>query len=232
MQSLKYSLLGLLVTASVVNAEVTLDVPENVDLLSVNMSSPDFEQGLFSAEKTVVLPDGVNQIVFQYEPVFDERDNQRKAYSPVIIAKFEANDEELTLSMPKFKNFRTAQEGIKNLHWEIKDEQGQALLKTEDVLLGDGVQLNRSYSEEATEYNKVGGPAAVAMSYLVVANQARTEVVTNAVSAEVAKVEPVAVIAKPIATEKSESLEQLKAWYLKTSKEDRKEFRKWMIDQD
>jgi uncharacterized protein YccT (UPF0319 family) len=31
---------------------------------------------------------------------------------------------------------------------------------------------------------------------------------------------------------KAENVEQLKAWYLKASKEERKEFRKWMIDQE
>ncbi|ANP76133.1 DUF2057 family protein [Vibrio sp. 10N.222.54.A1] len=235
MQSFKYSFLGLLVASTVVDAEVILDVPENVNLLSVNMSVPDFEQGLFSADKTVLLPDGENQIVFQYEPVFDERDNQRKVYSSVIIAKFEAKNEELTLSMPEFKNLRSAQENIGNLNWEIKNKQGQALIKNEDILASDGVQLNRSYSEEATEYNKVGGAAAVTMSYLVVENQVRPAVKVNATSLEentLVNAEGLTANTSAQVVDKSESLKQLKALYLSTSKEDRKVFRKWMIDQE
>lgn len=227
--------MGLLVASTVVDAEVILDVPENVNLLSVNMSAPDFEQGLFSADKTVLLPDGENQIVFQYEPVFDERDNQRKVYSSVIIAKFEAKNEELTLSMPEFKNLRSAQENIGNLNWEIKNKQGQALIKNEDILASDGVQLNRSYSEEATEYNKVGGAAAVTMSYLVVENQVRSAVKVNATSLEentLVNAEGLTANTSAQVVDKSESLKQLKALYLSTSKEDRKTFRKWMIDQE
>lgn len=121
------------------------------------------------------------------------------------------------------------------MNWEIKNKQGQALIKNEDILASDGVQLNRSYSEEATEYNKVGGAAAVTMSYLVVENQVRPAVKVNATSLQentLVNAEGVTANTSTQVVDKLESLEQLKALYLSTSKEDRKEFRKWMIDQE
>ncbi|ENM5770840.1 DUF2057 family protein [Vibrio mimicus] len=215
--------LMLSLSAGYALADVTLKVPENIDLLSVNMQKPKTEGGLFG-DKTVTLKDGMNQIVFRYIPTFDVGDDVKKVHSDAIIAKFESQNETLRFQVPTYKNMKEANEKIPNFEWQLINENGQNVTVVEDKLLNPGVQWGRNYSQEATEYNQNGGIAAVGYLKVVVANDA-----------QLAATKPQTIATEVSAAENAEvsnNLVQLQLWYSKASKEERKAFKKWMVDQE
>ncbi|EGR3918490.1 DUF2057 domain-containing protein [Vibrio cholerae] len=197
-----------------VQAEVVLKIPQDVDLLLVNMKKP---QGSLLEKKELVLPDGPNQIVFQYRPSFDEGDMVKKAYSDTIIAKFDAYNTTVNFDLPKYRNLKQAEKEIGSLVWRLLDGTSKPLTVYEDKLNYSGVQIGRNFIQEAADYNQQGGVAAL-----------------QSVSATALTAKP---IVEPKTTVKlsdeiSETIGQLQAWYLKASPQERKAFKKWMVDQE
>ncbi|MGL4830446.1 MAG: DUF2057 family protein [Vibrio sp.] len=210
-------------SASSAVADVILKVPENIDLLSVNMQKPKTEGGLFG-DKTVTLKDGMNQIVFRYIPTFDDGDNVKKVYSDTIIAKFDSQNETLRFQVPTYRTIKEANEKISNLEWQLLKQDGLSIVKVEDKLLNPGVQWGRNYNQEATEYNQNGGVAAIGYLKVVVPNDV-----------QLAATKPQTIVNEVSAAENAEAsnnLVQLQLWYSKASKEERKAFKKWMVDQE
>ncbi|PMH44978.1 hypothetical protein BCU68_11075 [Vibrio sp. 10N.286.49.B3] len=226
----RFTTLVMLCSSFSVYANVTLHVPEEIDLLSVNMHSPALEGKLFSSNKTQTLPNGENQIVFQYEPVFENRDSRKKAYSKTIIAKFSAENSDVHFVVPKYKSLNQAERQIQTLDWQLANGEGNVISLLEDELKNNGVQINRNINQEAEQYNKQGGIAAVEVSYVI----ATSQLSQAATLTEKAIEQPVAMatIATDTQGADSKSLSQLKAWYQKTSHEDQKLFKKWLVDQE
>ncbi|KGK13576.1 DUF2057 family protein [Vibrio navarrensis] len=203
-------------------SSVQLRIPDGVDLLSANMNTPKTEGGLFSSFRTIELENGINQIVFQYKPSYDVKDEVRKVYSDVIIASFSAENETLTLSVPKFRSYKLAKESISPLQWELLNSREQVVSVAEDILPSDGIQLGRDYSEEAKSYNIAGGIASVAVTY-VTANQHQQPVVS-----------PKLMNKQQAVTQNSADstvLDIMKATYQKASPKDQEAFKKWLLAQ-
>ena len=154
-------------------AEVTVKFEESVNMLAVNEQKPNASRdGLFSATKTLTMPNGENQIVFRYELFFEDGVERQAVNSQVIVATFSAEDTELTLSLPTFRDADSAQAQMEPLIWSLKDQAGETVAHTEDVLVRPGVQFGRNFPREAAEYNRKGGVAALNM--MVVATTVTT----------------------------------------------------------
>lgn len=157
-------LLGAVVCgfAGTTMAEVTVKFEESVNMLAVNEQKPDASRdGLFSATKTLTMPNGENQIVFRYELFFEDGNERQSVNSQVIIATFTATDADLTLSLPSFRDAESAQAQIQPLNWSLQDEGGETVAHIEDVLVRPGVQFGRNFPRESAEYNRKGGAAAL-----------------------------------------------------------------------
>ncbi len=217
--SLKIAMVLSVFVSSQLFAAATLVVPEDVKLLAVNMEKPKLEGGLFSAEKTINIPDGMNQIIFQYRPNFEIGDDVKSAYSDVIIAKFDVNNETLKFELPEFKTYRQAQTNISPLEWHLLDSKGLPVSLVEDVLQSDGVQIGRNYPQEARNYNIAGGIAAIAVAYVSVNPQ-------HAVTG----VEPTIEVNRT-ETEDSQMVDLLKTMYQKASPEEQAAFKSWVAQQ-
>lgn len=212
------SLLAALVSLSTqAFASSTLVVPEDVQMLAVNMAKPEFKKG---SDTQIELPDGTNQIVFKYQPQFEIKDNIKVAYSDVIIAKFESNNDTLNFQLPKFKSFREAQKEISPLTWTLVKQDGADVDLYEDVLVSNGVQIGRNYVEESKDYNIAGGAAAVVVSYVTV-NQFQQPVNQQNVKAIVHSTNP----------NDSQMVDLLKTMYMKASPSERAAFEKWVDEQ-
>ncbi|EKO3494754.1 DUF2057 family protein [Vibrio fluvialis] len=212
------SLLAALVSLSTqAFASSTLVVPEDVQMLAVNMAKPEFKKG---SDTQIELPDGTNQIVFKYQPQFEIKDNIKVAYSDVIIAKFESNNDTLNFQLPKFKSFREAQKEISPLTWTLVKQDGADVDLYEDVLVSNGVQLGRNYVEESKDYNIAGGAAAVVVSYVTV-NQFQQPVNQQNVKAILHSTNP----------NDSQMVDLLKTMYMKASPSERTAFEKWVDEQ-
>ncbi len=153
-----------LAMSSMASADVTVSVPDNVSVLAANGKTVELSGSFLASEKTLTLPDGVNQIVFRYSPYFNQGNDRVGVDSDAIVARFSAADAELTFQLPKYRNIRDAENSIKNLDWKLVDASGNALNVKQDKLIKPGLQLGRDYVREVEDYNRDGGVAAIAVS--------------------------------------------------------------------
>lgn len=169
-------------------AEVTLTIPNEVEMLIANGEKPALKSnGLFSSEKTLTLPDGENQIAFRLEHDFDKGNDRIIVESDVIIAKFNETGQNLTFNLPQYSNEIEAQERIQDPQWALVDQSKQAIAVTQDKLLKKGVQIGRDYPQEVLEYNRRGGDAAVAVSYYSTSPMRNSPQLSTPVSASTAE---------------------------------------------
>ncbi|WP_430472241.1 DUF2057 family protein [Vibrio misgurnus] len=182
------------------------------------MAKPDFQKG---SETEIELPDGINQIVFKYQPQFEIKDSIKVAYGDVIIAKFESNSDTLSFELPKFKSYREAQQKISPLSWKLVKQDGSSSTLVEDKLISNGVQIGRNYIEESKAYNIAGGPAAIAVSYVTV----------EPVSPSINQQNPNS-MSDLSKQNDSQLVDLLKTMYLKASLSERMTFNKWLEEQN
>ncbi|EEY36541.1 DUF2057 family protein [Vibrio mimicus] len=156
-------LLALCFAASA-SAKVTIDIPDTIDLLVVNGSSPKLSGGFFDATKKLELDDGEQQIVFRYSPYFSQGSDRIIIDSDVIIATFDAANQDFTFDMPKYRDAPQATKAIKKMEWQLVDQQGKAVEMRQDRLIKEGMQLGRNFEFETAEYNRKGGIAALTSS--------------------------------------------------------------------
>ncbi|MDN3612120.1 DUF2057 family protein [Vibrio ostreicida] len=142
-------------------ADVTITVPETVDVLVANGTKPKLEGGFFSANKTLTLPDGENQILFRYQPYFNQGNDRVILESDPIVAKFRATDTRLNFSMPKYRNHHQGEKQIQNLDWKIVNANGAQITVAQDTLIKHGMQVGRDFKQEIVDYNRQGGIAAI-----------------------------------------------------------------------
>ncbi|MFA0112892.1 DUF2057 family protein [Vibrio sp. 10N.261.46.E11] len=204
------ALLSAIVAAPSVLADVEIQVPSSVDILAVNEAKPDLDGGLFSSHKTLTLPDGQNQIVFQYQLAFDKGNDREFVDSDAVIATFDATDTTLTFDLPKYRNTAEAKSGFKNLELNLVDENQNKISVKQDKLVKDGMQIGRNYPQEAKEYNQKGGIAALAIG-------------TTA-----AVVQPATLPAKIDANAANTAEEMLYFWYEKADAETKQKFKDYV----
>ncbi|MEZ8283935.1 hypothetical protein BCU17_08400 [Vibrio splendidus] len=212
------ALLSTIIVAPHVLADVTIEVPSSVDVLAVNEAKPDLDGSLFSSHKTLTVPDGQNQIVFQYQLAFDKGNDREFVDSDAVIATFSATDAALTFDMPKYRNTAEAKKGFKNLDWKLVDEDQNAISVKQDKLVKDGMQIGRKFPQEAKEYNKKGGIAALAMGTATGATAGATAAV----------VQPVTLPAKIDGNAANTAEEMLYFWYEKADAETKQKFKDYV----
>ncbi|HDY7884004.1 DUF2057 domain-containing protein [Vibrio vulnificus] len=193
-------------------AAVTLHVPDDVTLFVANGQKAKLSGSLFASSKTIELPNGENQIVFQYEPYFSQGNDRIGVESNVIIAKFSANDTDLNFELPKYRDHRVAEQEIKQMQWQLVDEQGAAVTKSEDKLVKSGMQIGRDYAREAADYNQTGGIAAIG----------------TAVSVATIKTESVADVETKVKAGDNTAEEMLHFWYDKADEATKARFKAYI----
>ncbi|HAS8234431.1 TPA: DUF2057 domain-containing protein [Vibrio vulnificus] len=193
-------------------AAVTLHVPDDVTLFVANGQKAKLSGSLFASSKTIELPNGENQIVFQYEPYFSQGNDRIGVESNVIIAKFSANDTDLNFVLPKYRDHRVAEQEIKQMQWQLVNEQGAAVTKSEDKLVKSGMQIGRDYAREAADYNQTGGIAAIG----------------TAVSVATIKTEPVADVETKVKAGDNTAEEMLHFWYDKADEATKARFKAYI----
>ncbi|EGQ8000184.1 DUF2057 domain-containing protein [Vibrio vulnificus] len=198
--------------SSLATAAVTLHVPDDVTLFVANGQKAKLSGSLFASSKTIELPNGENQIVFQYEPYFSQGNDRIGVESNVIIAKFSATDTDLNFELPKYRDHRVAEQEIKQMQWQLVDEQGAAVTKSEDKLVKSGMQIGRDYAREAADYNQTGGIAAIG----------------TAVSVATIKTEPVANVETKVKAGDNTAEEMLHFWYDKADEATKARFKAYI----
>tara|TARA_Y100001956_G_scaffold81064_1_gene97658 strand:- start:1521 stop:2171 length:651 start_codon:yes stop_codon:yes gene_type:complete len=142
-------------------AEVTISVPDTVEILLVNEQKPQLDGGLFASHKTVTLPDGENQVLFLYKPYFTQGNDRIIVESDPIVAKFTAQDSDLEFDFPKYRNVREAKQNIKSASWQFKNQNGEPVTVKQEQLVKEGMQIGRNFKLEIAEYNRGNGVASL-----------------------------------------------------------------------
>ncbi|ANQ28497.1 DUF2057 domain-containing protein [Vibrio natriegens] len=145
-------------------ADVTVSVPDDVSVLAANGEKVKLDGGFFASERTLTLPDGVNQVVFRFTPFFNKGNDRVSVESDVIITSFTSSDSKLALQLPEYRNLNDAEDNIKDLDWKLVDASGNAIAVKQDKLIKEGMQIGRDYVREVEDYNRTGGVAAIAVA--------------------------------------------------------------------
>lgn len=164
---LAFAALGLSTNAL---ADVTISIPDTVEVLLVNEQKPQLDGGLFSSQKTVTLPDGENQILFLYKPYFTQGKDRIIVESDPIVAKFAAKESELVFDFPSYRNVREAKAEIKSAEWQFKNQNGQVVSVQQEQLAKEGMQIGRNFKLEIAEYNRHDGIASLNKSIPIPTN--------------------------------------------------------------
>ncbi|WP_394143713.1 DUF2057 family protein [Vibrio atypicus] len=160
---IKASILALaaLSTSGMAFADVTISIPDTVEVLLANEAKPSISGGLFDSHKTLVLPDGQSQILFLYKPYFTQGSDRIIIESDPIVAKFTAKNAELTFDFPKYRNQRDAKQNIKSAQWQFLDQDNQVVQVKQEQLAKEGMQIGRNFKLEIAEYNRHNGVASL-----------------------------------------------------------------------
>ena len=196
----------ILIGAMSVNS-AELSISQTLKLHAVNNEIP-------TNSEVIELPTGENQLVVSYGQILKDGSQTRFYSSSPYVIEFDVNkDTAIVLNPPKARRYRDAQKAF--------DKESPAFT----------LQQN-STDLQATVYELISDNAITPFTDIIDLVQEN-----NRLSGKLFTNEGVVYVAD-IATStsdfshSSDPVRQLQAWYLKASKKERKEFRKWMIDQE
>jgi uncharacterized protein YccT (UPF0319 family) len=150
----RITFMGMIIFSASAYAEVTINVPPTIDILVANGVKPQLSGGIFDSQKQFKLQDGLQQIVFRFEPYFAQGDDKIGVETDVDVLKFSAANTMLNFQLPKYRSPRDAEQHINNHQWSLTDPQGHAVNLIQDKIIKEGVQIGRNYYTETAIYNQ------------------------------------------------------------------------------
>ncbi|MDA0147272.1 YccT family protein [Vibrio sp. LaRot3] len=208
---MKKLLLAALVGCSFNAAAADISFESGIDVLALNGKS-------VQNADSIELPAGENQIVIEYSKAL-KSGSSKKTYTskPYVVSIHVANElDSYKLGIETYRTYELAKVKFDagNVEWQVSNN-GSPTEYDLELLPGVPGLLPYANIEEAIRlYNKNNG--------IVLTSSGAMNINEAAVS--VAKDGKITVT--------GDAVTQLKLWYTKASKEERKEFRRWMIDQD
>ncbi len=173
------------------------------------------EVGTFaSPSRNLELPAGLHQIVIRFNSSLKDGSKETFFVSRPIV--FEINlQADTTVSLPRMKRYsQVVAHFNRGAKWMLKYSNGTTELIKYEELVGDGFSPYSDVEGLVAAYNKEKGISFSESG----AEKLSEQIVTVSDDGEV--------------TISGDPTTQLKLWYIKASKEERKTFKKWMIDQD
>ncbi|WP_394152760.1 DUF2057 domain-containing protein [Vibrio maritimus] len=222
---MKRSIIAALLTAGVALAAnaATLVPMKGVAILYINGQEADSKIGTNDIEP------GKNQVVLRMDKKVGRGSSQSVYTSAPYVITFNVTGDEVKVNHPVARSKQEAEAAFRqgSPAWRITQD-GNSLSYEQEKLQGrEGMLPYMGLDELVAKHNQDRG---ITFGSDVVAPAAVATSVAVATSASDAPAE--ATKAEQAAPAKVENVEQLKAWYLKASDQERKEFRRWMIDQD
>jgi uncharacterized protein YccT (UPF0319 family) len=177
------------------------------------------------------IPNGDVQLIVKMDKKLGRGNSAKVFTSKPYVLSFTVNGEEIKIDNPPARSHQEAVNVFKSEQpaWELVQD-GAVLEYTQEKLPSKGGLFPYlALDKLVAEYNQLKGIHFEGGKLLDKPVEAQTLAVTT--PTEVATVST-GVKAPAVKSVTSSNLDQLKAWYLKSSKKERKEFRKWMIDQE
>ncbi len=163
------------------------------------------------------LEAGETEVIVRLDKDFGRGSSTKVYTSAPYVIKFSVSGEEVKLNHPKARSYQEAEKAFRDgsPQWYVtqdgkKIDYSQEVLPPKDGLfpyLGLDTLVADYYSDKTVQATKQQAVVLSTAEAPAVAAPTNKKVVTT-------------------------NIEQLKAWYLKSSAEERKAFRKWIIDQE
>ncbi|MGR5095353.1 DUF2057 family protein [Vibrio maritimus] len=228
---MKRSIVAALLTVGfTLSASAATLIPmKGVSLLYINGQEAE------SKTSANTIEEGKNQVVLRMDKKVGRGSSQTVYTSAPYVIDINVTGDEVKVNHPVARSKQEAEAAFRtgSPEWRITQD-GNTLQYTQEKLQGrDGFLPYSNVGELVAKHNEQrgitfsGGEVVQASA----AEATTAAVATTAVVSEAPKVEATSKKA-PEAVANQNNVEQLKAWYLKASKAERKEFRKWMIDQE
>ncbi len=199
----------------------SLTPKEGVSIMYINGQEADSRVGVNQ------IDDGFNQVVLRMDKNMSNGSNADVFTSKPYVLEFEVDGEDVVVNHPIARSKQEAEAAfdLDEPAWRIT-QGSQVVMYDQELLKGkSGFFPYNGMGELVTKHNAQRG-IFFENGNLVdkpVTAEAIAVTTTGSVASTSAVTEAVAV---------SSNVQQLKAWYLKASKQERKEFRRWMIDQE
>ncbi len=210
MKAISVLAVGLLGIASVSSA-AELTLPHTVQVLAVNGKGVD-------SDTLKNLPVGDNQIVVEYsERLRDGSSHRTYASKPLIFTiDVKKADDQLELSHKRFRVYDDAKSAFEynNVEWALTTNGNKQPVSLKVLPAKGGFMPYADIEQVVKEYNQDQG--------IVLTSAGAMSVTETAVTVDDSGKVQVS----------GDAVTQLKLWYSKASKAERKEFRRWMIDQE
>lgn len=146
-------------------ADVHLNLPKNAEVLTVN-GKPAVKSG------DLILADGTNQIAFRYAAQYRQQADSVHYLSDVLIVRFDASAQTLTLTLPAINSARDAKKFDESPKLTLLNAQDEAVVFTSDKLIKNGIQLGRDFEHEILQYNLSNHPASLNLTMNTATTQA------------------------------------------------------------
>ncbi|MGF1680442.1 YccT family protein [Photobacterium minamisatsumaniensis] len=147
-------LIGLL--SFPVAAEVTLKLPSEVNILSINGEEGKNSLMSFigSSPDNITLPNGDNQIIYEIKKIFNKGSSQSEIYqsSPLVLS-FNSIDSELVMALPSLRTQDAARRFDRSLAVELSNSSGSSIEHKNEKLPLDGFSINKDYAYLLAAYN-------------------------------------------------------------------------------
>ncbi|MEZ8131245.1 YccT family protein [Enterovibrio norvegicus] len=209
---MKLVAIGLVVVSSVVGA-AELTTKNGLEFLVVNgKSATNVAKG---GDKKLDLDPGKYQIVARFDEEVKRGSKSTIFTSKPYVFEIEMSNQDLVLVIPKLKFESQAAAFFKKPEWEIENKSSGAVQSISGVrLTGVGFGSFNNMEKAVAQYNSDNG-------IIFESGEAKNleEMLVN-------------VDEKGNVNIKGDTLTQLKLWYTKASTEEKKAFKRWMIEQD
>ncbi|KKA46131.1 DUF2057 domain-containing protein [Salinivibrio sp. KP-1] len=205
--------LSTLLAASVVNAaEITS--ARNIEFVVVDGKEASFEN--WAPQQTIELDNGTHQLVMRFDGEV-KRGSQEVIYtSRPYLFELEVDGRNATINIDsklRVKSQATSYfDGAPQ--WQAEFDNGDVMPLDAVELKGDGFAAYADMEALVAEYNRENG---------IIIDQGESKNLNDVL---------VEVDDQGKASIKGDALSQLKLWYTKASDQERKSFRRWIIDQD
>ncbi|WP_334550806.1 DUF2057 domain-containing protein [Vibrio scophthalmi] len=215
-------LLTCLLSSTVMSAE--LSSAKGVSVLYINGVPAESKLG------TNTIEDGFNQIVVRMDKEVGRGSGNGVFTSKPYVVEINVSGDEVTIDHPTARSKKEAELAFRDDQPEWRIEQdGQPIEFQQEVLKGKkGMFPYLGMDKLITEHNQQRG---IYFDKGMLIDKPVAAVSATAVTAAAVTDMPEAPQVAPQVVD-TINLDQLKAWYLKSSTEERKAFRRWMIDQE
>ncbi|WP_407330897.1 DUF2057 family protein [Enterovibrio sp. 27052020O] len=209
---MKMLLVGLLAFAGIAGAtEIT--AKNGVEFLVVN--GKDVKKIAADADKRLELAPGRYQVVARYDDEVKRGSKNVIFTSKPYVLDLDVTNDDLALVVPQFKFESQANAFFRNPEWEVETvSTGKTETITSVLMTGSGFGSYNNMEKAVADFNRQNG-------IIIEGGEAKDleDVLVN-------------IDDKGNVDITGDAATQLKLWYTKATNEEKKAFKRWMIDQD